>query len=138
MKGYKVFDANLQCHGFQYEVGKVYHHTGSLKVCDSGFHFCLKAVDCFNYYDFNPKNRVCEVVAKGKVLTEGDKSVTDEIEIVRELSWGEVLELVNTGKGNTGKSNSGDRNSGDWNSGYWNSGDWNTGDSKTDYTNTVD
>ena len=90
-------------------------------------HFCKKAVDCFNYYYFNPSNHVAEVVAYGDVLEDGDKCCTDKLEIIREVPWAELLEMVNTGQCNTGINNSGDRNSGDRNSGNWNSGNWNSG-----------
>ena len=127
VKGYKVFLPDWTCRDYQYEVGKTYHHEGSIGLCSSGFHFCERLVDCFNYYSFNPENKVAEVVATGEVIKGDDKSVTNNIEIVRELSWNDVLNLVNTGKGNTGFCNSGNRNSGNRNSGDWNSGDWNSG-----------
>ena len=68
-----------------------------------------------------------------RTVEDGDKCATNYLEIVREISWQEVLEIVNTGKGctglcNSGNRNSGNRNSGDWNSGNRNSGDWNSGD----------
>ena len=143
VKGYKVFQPDWTCRDFQYEVGKTYYHEGSIGLCSSGFHFCERLVDCFNYYPFNPENKVAEIVATDEVIKGDDKSVTNNIEIVRELSWNDVLNLVNTGKGNTGfcnsgdcnsgncnsgNCNSGDRNSGDWNSGNCNSGDCNSGD----------
>ena len=127
MKGYKVFNPDWTCRGFQYEVGKTYKHDGDISPCRAGFHFCRKAADCFNYYSFDPSNKVAEVEALGLVESDDTKSVTNEIHIVREIPWAEVLELVNTGKGCTGLSNSGDRNSGDWNSGNRNSGDRNSG-----------
>ena len=127
MKGYKVFNSDWTCRGFQYEVGKTYEHEGEISPCNSGFHFCKRAVDCFNYYPFNSNNRVAEVEALGEIKTDGNKSVTNKIKIVRELSWHEVLELVNTGRDNTGKKNTGNYNSGNYNSGNWNSGDWNSG-----------
>ncbi|MFA6667808.1 MAG: hypothetical protein WCS51_05610, partial [Bacilli bacterium] len=60
-KGFKVTDENMQCIGFQFELGKEFKHEGELKLCESGFHFCKKLIKCFNYYDFNPKNRVFEI-----------------------------------------------------------------------------
>lgn len=94
--------------------------------------FVKKAADCFNYYSFNPENKVAEVLALGDIVTDGDKSCTNKIQIVREISWAELLEIVNIGKGcsgnqNSGDYNSGDCNSGDHNSGNRNSGDWNSG-----------
>ncbi len=127
IKGYKVFNPDWTCRGFQYEVGKTFKHEGNIEMCGAGFHFCQKVSDCFNYYGFDSNNKVAEVEAIGNVETKGDKSVTDEIVILRELTWHEVLDLANTGKDCTGNCNSGDCNSGDWNSGNRNSGDRNSG-----------
>lgn len=127
MKGYKVFNPDWTCRGFQYEVGKTYEHSGDIEPCNKGFHFCEKAIDCFNYYSFDSNNKVAEVEAIGKVKTDRNKSVTDKIKIVREITWYELLDMVNIGRCNTGKGNSGDCNSGNYNSGNYNSGDWNSG-----------
>ena len=135
MKGYKVFNPDWTCRGFQYEVGKEYEmEDDGIELCRRGFHFCERLVDCFDYYKFDPNNKIAEVDACGKILThEGDtKCCTNKIRIIRELSWHEVLNMVNTGVGNTGYRNSGNYNSGhynngDYNSGSWNSGDWNIG-----------
>ena len=138
MKGYKVFNSDWTCRGFQYEVGKTYEHEGEISPCNSGFHFCKRAIDCFNYYPFNSDNRVAEVEALGEIKTDDDKSVTNKIKIIRELSWHEVLELVNTGKYNSGNYNSGDYNSGNRNSGNCNSEDWNSGNCNSGYYNSGD
>ena len=138
MKGYKVFNPDFTCRGFQFEVGKTYEHKGKLEICRSGFHFCRHVADCFNYYFFNPKNRVAEVEAVGLVESDGDKSVTDKITIVREIPWAEMLELVNTGKGCTGLKNTGNRNTGNCNTGNWNTGNRNTGNWNTGNCNTGD
>ena len=131
VKGFKVFNPDWTCNPngkpFQYVVGGTYEEDVKPMVCDRGFHFCEKAADCFNYYQFNPENKVAEVLALGEVDTDGTKSCTNKIQIVREIPWAELLEIVNTGKGCTGLCNSGNRNSGDCNSGNRNSGDWNSG-----------
>ena len=130
MRGYKVFNPDWTCRGFQYEVGKIYETDDKLKMCEQGFHFCKVAVDCFNYYQFDSNNKVAEVIAHGEVVEDGDKCVTNKLEIVREIEWHEVLSMVNMGKDNTGNRNTGNRNTGDWNTGDRNTGDWN----KTDYS----
>ncbi len=128
MKGYKVFNNDWTCRGFEYKLGKTYVHEGTINLCETGFHFCKRAIDCFNYYEFDSSNKVAEIEAVGKIKTDGTKSVTDKITIIRELSWHEVLDLVNIGKNCTGIGNSGYRNSGNCNSGDYNSGDCNSGD----------
>ncbi len=138
-KGWKVFDKNLKCQNFQYKIGKTYKYDGEINLCNTGFHFSTKIIDCFNYEEFNPKNRVCIISFSEKNTKHGeDKSVTKKIKIISEISWEEVLRLCNSGYGNSGYRNSGDRNSGDWNSGDSNSGDSNSGDCNSGYRNSGD
>ena len=138
VKGFKVFNPDWTCRGFQYEVGKVYEKDVRPSVCNIGFHFCKQAKDCFNYYRFDPNNKVAEVVALGDVAEDGDKCSTNRIEVVREVTWEEVLTIVNTGKACTGLCNSGDWNSGDRNSGDWNSGNRNSGNRNSGNSNSGD
>ena len=126
IKGYKVFNPDWTCRGFQYKVGETFVHNGNIEMCGSGFHFCRKASDCFNYYDFNGNNKVAEVEAIGLVETQGNKSVTDKIKIVREIEWQELLTIVNEGNDCTGLGNSGNRNSGNWNSTNFSTGFFNS------------
>ena len=138
VKGYKVFNPDWTCRGFQYEVGKIFEEDVKPSCCDRGFHFCEKAADCFSYYSFNSENRVAEVIALGEVDTDGKKSCTNKIQIVREIPWQELLTIVNTGKDCTGLCNTGNRNTGDCNTGNRNTGDWNTGNRNTGNRNTGD
>ena len=130
MEGYKVFEPDWTCRGFQYEVGKTFEEDVTPSCCNRGFHFCKELKDCFNYYPFNPDNKVAKVIALGEIDEESDdsKCCTNKIQIVEEISWEDVLRMVNLGKGNAGLCNSGNRNSGDCNSGNRNSGNWNSGD----------
>lgn len=112
VKGYKVFNPDWTCRNFQYQVGQTYEMEGPVIPCERGFHFCKNAADCFNHYAFNPENKVAEVIAHGTVKEEGDKCCTDKIEIVREISWQEVLTLVNMGKGCTATRATGTRATG--------------------------
>ena len=128
IRGFKVFNPDWTCRNKQYTCPGAFEEDVTPSVCDRGMHFCKKAADCFNYYSFNPENKVAEVIAYAdRTVEDGDKCATNYLEIVREISWQEVLEIVNTGKGCTGLCNSGNRNSGDCNSGNRNSGDWNSG-----------
>ena len=129
IRGFKVFNPDWTCRDKQYTCPGAFEEDVTPSVCDRGMHFCKKAADCFNYYSFNPENKVAEVIAYAdRTVEDGDKCATNYLEIVREISWQEVLEIVNTGKGCTGLCNSGDCNSGDWNSGNRNSGNRNSGD----------
>ena len=150
IKGYKVFNSDWTCRGFQYEVGKIFEEDVTPSCCDRGFHFCLKASDCFNYYKFCSDNKVAEVVALGDVdyADANTKCCTNRIRIVREIPWDEVLRIVNEGKDctglcntgnrNTGNQNTGNRNTGNQNTGNRNTGDWNTGNQNTGNRNTGD
>ena len=148
MIGYKAFDENLKCRGFQFEVGKTYD-TGrakeDLKLCgDTVFHFCRELHRIENVSDYRISNsRVCEVIAEGDIVTDGDKYGTNKLTILREIPREELNKYNNSNSGNSnsgnwnsgncnsGNWNSGDRNSGNWNSGDSNSGDWNSGDSNS-------
>ena len=141
IKGYKVFNPDWTCKDKQYTCPGTFEEDVNPSVCNVGMHFCKNAADCFRYYDFDPNNHVAEVIAHGTVAEGEDKCATNKLEIVREIPWAEVLEIVNTGKACTGRCNSGNRNSGDCNSGNrnsgdCNSGDWNSGDwNKTSFSN---
>ena len=134
MIGYKAFDKNLKCRGFQFEVGKTYD-TGiakeDLQLCsDTVFHFCreLHRIESVSNYSI-PNSRVCEVIAEGDIVTDGDKYGTNKLTILREIPRAELNEYncENSRNGNSGHDNSGRWNSGDWNSGERNSGHWNSG-----------
>ena len=69
IKGYKGFDKNMKCRGFQYETGKDYQHDGNITCCHSGFHFCTNPFDVLAYYA--PANsRFCEVEGSGESAKE--------------------------------------------------------------------
>ena len=142
VKGYKVFNNDWTCtpNGSfkQYVCPGVFEEDVDLDICHKGMHFCENALDCFNYYNFDSKNRVAEVVAYGKIRKERDKSCTDKLEIIREISWQELLTIVNTGRDCTGFGNTGNCNTGNWNTGNYNTGDWNTGNYNTGDWNTGD
>ena len=138
VRGYKVTDKNMQCRGYQFELKKEFIHSGEPVLCENGFHFCEKLINCFDYYSFDPKNRIFEIVAKNVINDDGNKSVCSVIFFEKELTWFDVLSLVNTGENNTGMGNSGDYNSGNRNSGDYNSGNRNSGNCNSGYHNSGD
>ena len=62
--GFKGYNKDLQCRGFQYELGKTYEHEGKAVTCESGFHFCEYPLDVFGYYP-PADSRYTEVVGEG-------------------------------------------------------------------------
>ena len=126
VKGFKGFNEDLTCRGFQYEIGKTYKHNGEVELCRSGFHFCRKLKDVHHFYNLKT-SRICEIEADGKIDDDGVKSVCSRMRIVREVSREEIWSIINIGEKNTGMFNSGSRNSGNSNSGTLNSGDLNSG-----------
>ena len=68
IKGYKGFDKDLKCRGFQYETGKEYS-TDKAVACKTGFHYCENPMDVLGFYapcdDTGTPNRFCEVEGSG-------------------------------------------------------------------------
>ena len=84
--GFKGFDKDLKCRGFQYEVGKTYDLKGEVKCCKRGFHFCENPFDVFRYY--SPcDSRYCEVEGDGNADKADDDSkvATSHIHISSEI-----------------------------------------------------
>ena len=100
VRGYKGFNADMTCRGFQYKIGGSYKKNSLFptRMCRRGFHFCRSMADVFNYYGKNGC-RYAEVEAFGKIIDDGDKSVTNKIRIVRELTKPEVFEIMYTQEG---------------------------------------
>lgn len=94
MKGYKVFNPDWTCRGFQYEVGKTYEMNENIELCQKGFHFCERLIDCFNYYPLSEFSKIAEIEADGIILNEGNKSCANKIKIIREISYDEAFEIM--------------------------------------------
>ena len=91
---YKGMDANMQCRGFQYEVGKEYE-TDEAVVCEAGFHACEYPLDVINYYA--PAESRYDVVEQSeKISKSGDdtKVASTEIKIVAEIGIAELVKAA--------------------------------------------
>ena len=127
MKGYKIFNPDWTCRNKQYTCPGEFKENVKPIPCSSGMHFCPDLKDCFEYYHNNPNNHCSEVIALGEVVQDGNKCVTNHLQIIREIPWDEVLKRVNQGNGCTGICNTGNWNTGNCNTGDWNSASFSNG-----------
>ena len=116
IKGYKGFDKNLQCRGFQYKVGETFEEKGTIKACESGFHFCENPFNIFDYYPPSD-SRYCNVEGDGKIDTDNSDSkvacsklhIHTEIGLSGIISAGVKFILDKVDWGNNKATNTGDR-----------------------------
>lgn len=95
IKGYKGFNPDMTCRGFEYEEGKEYEEQGDIKACNKGFHFCLHPFDVFSYYP-PALSRYHEVKAGGDmdVDTDDTKVACSTIHIGAELSIKSIVDAA--------------------------------------------
>ena len=94
--GYKGFDKNLQCRGFQYEVGKEYE-TDEVKLCEKGFHFCENPHDVLGFYLAGEGNRFAIVEAldvSDEKENKDSKRVAKRIKVKAEISVFEICKIA--------------------------------------------
>ena len=93
IRGFKGFDKDLKCRGFQYEVGKTYEQEGEAVCCEKGFHFCENPLEVFYYYTPN-NSRFCQVEGGGSVdKSEADSKVaTSHIHISEEIGLNGLID----------------------------------------------
>ena len=91
--GFKGFDKDLSCRGFQYEVGKTYDLKGEVECCKRGFHFCENPLEVFDYYQ-PCMSRFCQVEGGGSVdKSEDDSKVaTSHIHISSEIGLNGLID----------------------------------------------
>ena len=94
IKSYKAFNKNMQCRGFQYEVGKEYEMDGEIKCCERGFHACKSPMEVWNHYDML-SSRFAEVEQSGKIEEEGNstKVCSSRIKIKAELKLADIIKV---------------------------------------------
>ena len=94
IKSYKAFDKNMQCRGFQYEIGKEYEMDGEIKCCDRGFHACKSPMEVWDHYDML-SSRFAEVEQSGKIDEEGNstKVCSSRIKIKAELKLADIIKV---------------------------------------------
>ena len=94
IKSYKGFDKDMQCRGFQYEVGKEYNMDGEIKCCNRGFHACKSPFEVWDYYDML-NSRFAEVEQSGKIDEEekSTKVCSSHIKIKAELKLADIINI---------------------------------------------
>lgn len=141
MIGYKAFDKNLCCRGFQFRIGETYEtgvNAKDMQLCtDTVFHYCRDIFDIEEVSNYTLQEaRICEIIA-GDYVTDDNKLKygSNKITILREITGDEKEELINIGSHNIGEHNLGNWNIGNWNIGDQNEGDYNIGDNNIGYSN---
>lgn len=84
VKGYKATNQDMSCIGYQFELDKTFIIEGDPVPCEKGFHFCKELKNVFHYYPFNA--RFFEIEADDIVIDKDDKSITNKIRFVREIT----------------------------------------------------
>jgi hypothetical protein len=94
IKGYKGFNKDMTCRGFQYAVGKDYE-TGQAIICESGFHACENPHEVFSYYSAG-ESKFCEVEQSGEIQKHDDDSkvVSTKININTEISVFNICKIA--------------------------------------------
>ena len=92
IKGYKGFDKDLKCRGYQYEIGKTHEMDEDVEICERGFHAVPaenSPLDVFGFYapadDNGIPNRFCEVEASGTIKKSDDKIAASKLKVVAEI-----------------------------------------------------
>ena len=92
IKGYKGFDKDLKCRGYQYEIGKTHEMDENVEICERGFHAVPtenSPLDVFGYYpptgEDGIPNRFCEVEASGTIKKSDDKIAASKLKVVAEI-----------------------------------------------------
>ena len=94
--GYKAFNYDMICmNKFQYEIGTIYTINDEIKLCESGFHFCMVPTDVLRYYGEDSKFAI--IKATGKIIHDYNKSVCSQITIEKLITLDELYKLT-TGK----------------------------------------
>ena len=94
MKSYKA-SYNGKCRDITFKVGKTYTHNGEISICEAGFHFCNDFDSLLEYYPMKKGLTIFEIEVLGEVITEGNKSVTNSLKVIRETPLDEFKLRLN-------------------------------------------
>ena len=91
IRAYKAFDQNMQCRGFQFEVGQTYEHDGPVKACESGFHACENPLDVWSYYPLDSRYAVVELGGDVSRHDDDSKIAAARITISAEIALTQII-----------------------------------------------
>ena len=96
---YKAFNlkkGKLFCRDYEYTLGKWSEEIPEPVLCMKGYHFCTNLFSIFNYYygEIDKDIAIYECEAGDKVISDGEKSVTNKIKPVRRLNRKEIYALM--------------------------------------------
>ena len=91
IRAYKAFDKNLQCRGFQFEVGQTYEHDGPVKACESGFHACENPLDVWSYYPLDSRYAVVDLSGAVSRHDDDSKIAAARITISAEIDLPQII-----------------------------------------------
>jgi hypothetical protein len=84
--GYKA-TANYVCRDQVYEIGKQYRMRKKPICCEQGYHYCLHPKDVLKHYTYDSNFKLLEIEdCSSKTDEQYDKSATDNIKIIREIT----------------------------------------------------
>jgi len=90
--GYKgTYD--FVCRGHKFEIGQIYELPRKPILCEYGFHYCINPIDVYCYYPIKHNFRLLEIEDLGESVTEGNKTATNKIRIIREIPKEEYYQL---------------------------------------------
>lgn len=92
MKAIKGFDANLQCRGFQFQIGETYRHEGAVAACKGGFHAIPDDAHPLSVFEYYPPagSRFCFVEVDGDTDREGNKVAAEILTVGKEIVLGDL------------------------------------------------
>ncbi|NMB83301.1 MAG: hypothetical protein GYA14_15945 [Ignavibacteria bacterium] len=93
-KGFKAFNKDLTCRGFQYKEGETFEMDEEPVRCECGFHFCTEPLDVFQYYP--PADSVIHHVegfGEGSTDNEDSKIAVSKIKIGAQIGLPEFVKL---------------------------------------------
>ncbi|MCV9940957.1 hypothetical protein OIU35_31790 [Boseaceae bacterium BT-24-1] len=88
----KGFNTDLACRGYQFEIGKIYEHTGKVGACEGGFHACPVEHHPLSVFEYYPPagSRYMLVTQDGERDASDTKLASAKITLDVEISLGDL------------------------------------------------